>query len=46
MENRNRRLVDFQIAQANGRAERRAAIEMVEQNLPGTNRITLGADKA
>jgi transposase len=46
MENRNGMLVDFQIAQANGRAERRAAIEMVEQNLPGTSRITLGADKA
>jgi hypothetical protein len=39
-------LVDFQIAEANGRAERRAAIEMVDQNLPGTSRITLGADKA
>ena len=37
---------DFQIVEANGTAERRTAIEMVEQNLPGTSRITLGADKA
>jgi hypothetical protein len=37
--------VDFQIV-VNGTAERRTAIEMVDQNLPGTSRITLGADKA
>jgi transposase len=46
MENRNGLLVDFQIVEANGTAERRTAIEMVDQNLPGTSRITLGADKA
>lgn len=46
MENRNGLLVDFQIVEANGTAERRPAIEMVDQNLPGTSRITLGADKA
>jgi transposase len=46
MENRNGLLVDFQIVEANGTAERRTAIEMVDQNLPGTCRITLGADKA
>jgi transposase len=46
MENRNGLLVDFQIVEANGTAERRTAIEMVEQTLPGTSRITLGADKA
>jgi hypothetical protein len=48
MENRNRNglLVDFQMVEANGTAERRTAIEMVNQNLPGTSRITLGADKA
>ena len=46
MENRNGMLLDFQIVEANGTAERRTAIEMVDQNLPGTGRITLGADKA
>src|SRR5271154_3621099 len=46
MENRNGLLVDFQIVEANGTAERRTAIEMVDQNLPGTSRITVGADKA
>jgi transposase len=46
MENRNGLLVDFQIFEANGTAERSSAIEMVEENLPGTRRITLGADKA
>ncbi len=39
-------MVDFLIVEANGTAERRTAIEMVDQSLPGTNRITLGADKA
>ena len=46
MENRNGLLVDFQIVEANGTAERRTAIEMLDQNLPGTSRITLGVDKA
>ncbi len=46
IENRNGLLVDFQIVEANGTAERRTAIEMVDQNLPGTSRITVGADKA
>ena len=46
MENRNGLLVDFQIVEANGTAERSTAIEMVDQNLPGTKRITVGADKA
>jgi transposase len=46
MENRNGLLVDFQIVEANGTAERRTAIEMLDQSLPGTSRITLGADKA
>src|SRR6516225_5379347 len=36
MENRNGLLVDFQIFEANGTAERNSAIEMVEENLPGT----------
>jgi transposase len=42
MENRNGLLVDFQIVEANGTAERRTAIEMVDQNLPGSSRITWG----
>jgi len=46
MENRNGLLVDLQIVEANGTAERRTAIEMLDQSLPGTSRITLGADKA
>src|SRR5271155_95387 len=46
MENRNGLLVEFQIVEANGTAERRTAIEMLDQSLPGTSRITLGADKA
>jgi hypothetical protein len=46
MENRNGLVVDVQIVEANGTAERRTAIEMVDQNLPGTSHITLGADKA
>jgi transposase len=45
MENRNGLLVDFRIAEANGRAERETALEMLDQALPGTKRITLGADK-
>ena len=46
MENRNGLRVNFQIVEANGTAERRPAIEMLDQSLPGTSRITLGADKA
>ena len=44
MENRNGLVVDSRLTEANGRAEWEAALEMVE-NLPGTNRITVGADK-
>lgn len=44
MENRNGLVVDSRLSEANGRAEWEAALEMVE-NLPGTNRITVGADK-
>jgi len=46
MENRHGLLVDLQIAEANGRAERHAALQMVDQQLPGVRPITLGADKA
>jgi len=44
MENRNGLVVDAQVTQATGTAEREAAIEMVGA-LQGNNRITLGADK-
>jgi len=45
MENRHALLVDFQIEPADGYAERRAAIAMVDANLPGSHRITLAGDK-
>ena len=46
MENRNGLVVDLQIDIADGHAERRNALEMLDLNLPGDRRITLGADKA
>ena len=45
MENRHALLVDFQVEPADGYAERRAAIAMVDERLPGSRRITLGGDK-
>lgn len=45
MENRNGLWVDFRVAEANGRAERETALQMVEQARPGDRPITLGADK-
>jgi len=45
MENRNTLLVDFQVEPADGRAERRAAIAMTDERLPGPRRITLAGDK-
>jgi IS5 family transposase len=45
MENRNGMLVDLRVAEASGLAERRVALEMVDDNLPGQGRITLGADQ-
>jgi len=45
IENRNGLIVTTEVFQANGTAERDAALVMLEQ-LPGTNRVTLGADKA
>jgi transposase len=45
MENRHSMLVDFQVEPADGHAERRAAIAMADERLPGTQRITLAADK-
>lgn len=45
MENRNGMLIDLRIAEASGTAERRVALEMIDDNLRGKRRITLGADK-
>jgi transposase len=45
MENRHALLVDFQIEPADGYAERRAALAMVDERLPGGRRVTLGGDK-
>ena len=45
MENRNGLIVDFQVDVADGRAEPRNALEMLDNNLPGQRRITLGGDK-
>ena len=44
MENRHGLVVDAQVTQATGTAEREAAITMVEA-LAGTHRVTVGADK-
>jgi len=43
-ENRNGLIVNTELFQANGTAERDAALVMVEQ-IPGGHRVTLGADK-
>jgi len=45
MENRNTILIDLQVEPADGYAERRAAIAMVDGNLPGSRRITLAGDR-
>ena len=45
MENRNGLLVDLQIAEANGTAERDVALRMLDEALPGDQPITVGADK-
>jgi len=45
MENRNGLAVDANVTRATGTCEREAALEMV-QELPGDNRVTVGADKA
>src|SRR5205823_6503582 len=46
MENRSGLLVDIRIAEANGTAERDVALQMLDEELPGDRRITVGADKA
>jgi IS5 family transposase len=45
MENRNGLVVDLQMDVADGRAERRNALDLVDDNIPGTRRITLAGDK-
>ena len=46
MENRNGLLVGLQVDMADGYAERRSALELLDEHLPGARRITVGADKA
>jgi len=45
VENRNGLIVDAEVFQANGTAERDAALVMLEQ-VPGTQPVTVGGDKA
>jgi len=45
VENRNGLIVDAEVFQANGTAERDAALIMLEQ-IPGTQPVTVGGDKA
>jgi transposase len=46
MENRNGLIVQADLTQADGHAERRAALNMIHRHSPGsTRRLTLGADK-
>jgi transposase len=45
MENRNGLLVDFRVAEANGRAEREVALEMLDAARDGSKRITAAGDK-
>ena len=45
MENRNGLVAEVELLQANGTAERDAALVMIEQ-VPGDQSITVGADKA
>ncbi len=44
VENRNGLIVDAEVFQANGTAERDAALVMLEQ-IPGTKPVTVGGDK-
>ena len=47
MENRSGLIVQADLTQADGHAERRAALAMIHRHAPGsTRRLTLGADKA
>jgi transposase len=46
MENRNALLVNARLGEANGTAERKEALALIDGHRPGTRRVTLGADKA
>jgi hypothetical protein len=46
MENRNGLVVDADLTQADGLAERQAAQRMIVRHAPDARRLTLGADKA
>jgi transposase len=46
VENRNSLLVDFLVEPADGDAERRAALVMLQASLPGHRRLTVAGDKA
>jgi transposase len=46
MENRNGIAVAGDVTQANGTAEREAALDLIDAHRPGCGRITLGGDKA
>jgi len=45
MENRNGLIVDLELSEANGTAEREHALGLMDRALPGTKRITLGGDR-
>ena len=45
MENRHGLLVDVRVTPAHGKAEREAALTMLDESLPGTSRLTLAGDK-
>jgi transposase len=45
MENRNGLIVDVLVTQASGTAEREAALQMLDEHLPGSQPITLAADR-
>jgi transposase len=45
MENRSGLIVETEMTHADGYAERRAALAMIERRCPGERRITVGADK-
>ena len=45
MENRSGLLVDFELAEANPKAEPRVALEMLGRSVHGCHRVTVGADR-
>jgi len=45
MENRNGLIVDLELSEANGTAERENALDLMDRALPGTKRVTVAGDK-